>query len=332
MREWSKDTENKILKKSKFTLTWRILQILFVMWLLYGLYSVTINMLADKLNITKENAYYTKIAVEWQTPNIRASFDLQEKDLSLLGTKEFSFPLQKMVGGDDILIGEANVTKKLSTNDSHIVYSHPGRDRLSSFSFSLPEHPVTHEKLKGNTNLNVWPTLEKLPEGTVGELAFSTTNFMTAEELVTRLKEFDIHIVWLPLYTGELVDYMPGGTSSGDNSMSVIGYIGLTGGSNYNEDFHESLRIRYITEDNLEESQMLMEKNMKNVLAKPESYYKNFLRLVYLKEQYTYITSKGFTTYGAVVTGPVKELLKLKELEWIQGEQLGEVALWNWEL
>ena len=39
----------------------------------------------------------------------------------------------------------------------------------------------------------------------------------------------------------------------------------------------------------------------------------------------------GFTVYEAVVTGPVKELLKLADEEKIQGEQLGEVELWNWE-
>ena len=43
------------------------------------------------------------------------------------------------------------------------------------------------------------------------------------------------------------------------------------------------------------------------------------------------IQDEGFTAYGAVVTGPVKELLKLKELETIQGVQLGEVELWNWD-
>lgn len=332
MREWNEHTEKRILIKSKFTLTWRILKTLFIVWLLYGIYGILIDILADKFHVTEKNAYYSKLVLEWHNPNIRASFHLLEnKQLNLFGTNEFTFPLQKLVGSDEVLIGEAQVKKRFFSSHSFNKYNHPGRERLSDFSFSLPEHPITHEKLEGNANPNVWPTLEKLHEGTVGELAFSTTEFLTAEELVSRLKDFDLHIVWLPLYTGEYVHYSPSISSSSEKSLSLAGRIGLTGGSEYNDEYYETFRIRYITEEFLTESEKLMLTNMEHVLSKGESYYSKFLGLTNLKHQYNYISTEGFITYGAVVTGPVKELLKLKELDWVQGEQLGEVALWNWD-
>ncbi|WP_268895059.1 anti sigma factor C-terminal domain-containing protein [Paenibacillus sp. USDA918EY] len=34
--------------------------------------------------------------------------------------------------------------------------------------------------------------------------------------------------------------------------------------------------------------------------------------------------------YGAVVTGPTKEILKLKEDPEVSAIRIGEVALWNW--
>lgn len=71
---------------------------------------------------------------------------------------------------------------------------------------------------------------------------------------------------------------------------------------------------------------------MKKLLAeKPVSYYETFLGLNHLNERYKFLEENGFITYGAVVTGPVKELLKLRDVEGVQGEQLGEVELWNWE-
>ena len=70
---------------------------------------------------------------------------------------------------------------------------------------------------------------------------------------------------------------------------------------------------------------------MKDLLEMNKSYYERLLGLSALQQQYTYIKDKEFTAYGAVVTGPVKELLKLKELETIQSVQLGEVELWNWD-
>src|SRR5699024_1191438 len=114
-------------------------------------------------------------------------------------------------GNEYAVIGDANVTKRLFNGLSNIVYSHPGMQQLSDFSFSLPEDPRTDKKLEANTSPNVWDTLGMLPEGTVGELAFSTTHFMDAEELIESLQEYDIHIVWLPLYTGEFIDYEPNG-------------------------------------------------------------------------------------------------------------------------
>jgi hypothetical protein len=45
---------------------------------------------------------------------------------------------------------------------------------------------------------------------------------------------------------------------------------------------------------------------------------------------YSYLMENGFTLYGAFVIGPVKELLKLKEVERIHGANLGKMTYWNW--
>ncbi|WP_391203762.1 anti sigma factor C-terminal domain-containing protein [Psychrobacillus sp. L4] len=50
----------------------------------------------------------------------------------------------------------------------------------------------------------------------------------------------------------------------------------------------------------------------------------------HLQERYDYLNEEGFQAYGAVVTGPVKELLKLKELKEVRSVQLGEITYWNW--
>ena len=51
----------------------------------------------------------------------------------------------------------------------------------------------------------------------------------------------------------------------------------------------------------------------------------------YAKTLYFYLLRLSGSKHLAVVTGPVKELLKLKDASFVQGEQLGEVELWNWE-
>jgi len=50
----------------------------------------------------------------------------------------------------------------------------------------------------------------------------------------------------------------------------------------------------------------------------------------YFEERIQFLEENGFMVYGAVITGPTKELLKLKEIDEIDGVQLGEIQFWSW--
>ncbi len=219
MTEWNKELEKRILRKSRFTLTFRILRILLLVFLIYSGYMLAMNLIADKLNISEEAAYHSKLALEWTVPNVRGEFNFEEENMTVFGTKKLSYNLIKKVGDEDKVIGDATVTKRLATPSS-IEFSHPGQSQLNEFSFSLPIDPRTNKKLTGNAWPNVWETLTMLPEGTVGELAFSTTSFMKSKQLIESLKQYDLHILWMPLYTGEFVDYEPYGWTKVETTYS----------------------------------------------------------------------------------------------------------------
>ncbi|WHT48548.1 sigma factor regulator N-terminal domain-containing protein [Sporosarcina thermotolerans] len=208
MTEWNKDLEKRILMRSRFTLTFRILRILLLVFLIYCGYMFLINIIADKLNMTRENAYYTKLATEWTVPNVRGDSRFEKEELTFFGTQKLSYNVLKRVGNDEKVIGQATVVNRLAS-PSTFSLSHPGQKQLNEFSFSLPIDPHTGRKLGGNAWPNVWETLSMLPEGTVGELAFSTTSFMESKQLIDFLGKYDLHTLWMPLYTGEFVDYDP---------------------------------------------------------------------------------------------------------------------------
>ena len=67
------------------------------------------------------------------------------------------------------------------------------------------------------------------------------------------------------------------------------------------------------------------------MLNKRTSNHERFLGFSYLEERYQYLQENGFQVYGAVVTGPTKEVLKLCSETGIHEEELGDVELWNWE-
>jgi hypothetical protein len=52
--------------------------------------------------------------------------------------------------------------------------------------------------------------------------------------------------------------------------------------------------------------------------------------VLHLQQKLEYIDKNGVKIYGVVITGPSKEILKLKEEEWVKGINVEKVALWNW--
>lgn len=330
MTDWNKGLEKKILLRSKFTLTMRILRVILIVFFVYYIYMLGITLIADKLHVGNENKYFSSLALEWTVPNVRGDFDMKEEDMTIFGTKNVTYNLTKTIGQERFVIGEAQISKRLLNSFSTIYYSHPGQTQLNEITFSLPEDPRTGNKLKGNASPNVWETLDMLHEGTVAELAFSTSEFMESAQLLEALERYDLHVLWMPLYTGEFTHYEPSNYGSGTDTLWVPG-LGLTGGKDHDENYYETFRMSGLGVDNVAESEQLMLKNMEKLLQKSESYYERFLGLRHLEDQYDYLTEEGFIVYGAVVTGPVKELLKLQDLAFIQGEQLGEVQLWNWQ-
>ena len=194
------------------------------------------------------------------------TLNFEKEELTFFGTQKLSYNLLKRVGNDEKFIGQATVMNRLAS-PSTFSLSHPGQKQLNEFSFSLPIDPNTGRRLGGNAWSNVWETLSMLPEGTVGELAFSTTSFMESKQLIDFLGKYDLHILWMPLYTGEFVDYEPYvSTRGGDNSL-MVPHFGLSGGNDRSENFNESTRILWLNEKSLSESEELMLKNMEYLLT-----------------------------------------------------------------
>lgn len=331
MNEWNKDKEKKILLKYRFTLTLKILRVLLAFFFLYVIYMIVVSISYDSLHLDRKHSYYSKVALEWTNPNINGETGgFVNSEITPFLTQKISYPVFKTVGKKEKQIGEMKIRKSLLFSTHQLENITIPED--NRFYFSLPEHPKTGEKLEANADPSVWDTLDKLHEGTVGELAFSTTEFMTAEELIDLLKPYDIDILWAPLNTGEFTVFQPGGWGGGGNEISIMRPFGLTGGRQIDADYLSEGQIAVISEEYLEESENMMLTNMKNLLDKESKrYYESFLGLDYLKERYDYVQENGFIVYGAVVTGPVKELLKLQDIPKIRGEKLGELDYWNWK-
>lgn len=329
--EWNKDLEKKILYKYRFTLTVRVIKVIAATMFFFWLYMLLVTLIYDGTQFGEKHAFYSKVAMDWTQPNMEEEFgSFDSIEITPFLTQKISYPIYKRVGKETVRAGEMKQAKSLLNTFSkrNIEFAEPKTEK--EYNFYLPEDPRTGKSLEENEVPGIWNRLEKVDEGTVAELSFSTKTFMKPEELYEILKPYDVDVLWMPLYAGELKDFETSWGGGGD-SISLFYNFGFTGGRETNNDFNSQTKLSF-EPDHLNENKKLMLKQMNELLEnESESYRENFLGLDHLEERYNYLMKNGFQVYGAVVTGPVKELLKLRDLEQIQGADLGKMTYWNWE-
>lgn len=331
MTDWNKDREKKIMTRYRFTLTIRVIRVLAACLLVFWVYMMAVNIISDANHSERKHTFYSKVAMDWKQPNLHEDFGgMTTKEVTPFMTQKISYPITRKVGREYQAVGEVQLEKRLFNTYSTLNIQRFEPNTESIYRFYLPENPNSGTKLSGQGNPNVWTALDKIHEGTVGEMSFSTKSFMEPEELLELLKPYDLEVLWMPLYTGELKEFETGYGGGGD-SIELSSIYGLTGGREAGDDYMSESKLS-LTEEFMDENKAIMLKQMENLLKnESQSYYKDFLGLDHLEERHNYLKENGFSVYGAVVTGPVKELLKLKEEEQIRGARLGELDYWNWE-
>ncbi len=188
-----------------------------------------------------------------------------------------------------------------------------------------------------------WDKLEILPEGSVVEAYLSFNRFFETDEILQKFKDRDMKPVWLAVDTG-FDDY------SDKNKLSAHYPVGFP----YQPLWHHN---DWTVKEQTEEKKWPLWKEIMRSAEAPsvepygsgEIRNKNFVDTLLLldkyedisnriatggklniKERLEFIDKHGVRIYGMVVTGPSKEILKLREEDWISKIQTGEARLWNW--
>ncbi|MFF2179457.1 anti sigma factor C-terminal domain-containing protein [Lysinibacillus sp. NPDC058147] len=329
MTEWSQENEKKILRKYRFTLTFRVLRILLICFVIYALYIAGVSIVFDKTRPDLKHAYNSLIVFEWLHPNMKGQYSMgSPAEITPFLTQKFSYPLEKQVGKEKVVVGEMHVEKSILNSNSSLSMNLPSTNTSQQFNFNLPEDPVTGKATSSQLNNNIWNILGDLPDGTVAEMAFSISTFKEPIELIKMLAPYDVRIVWMPLYTGEFKSFEPTASGRSGGTITIYDRIGLSGGLKVSDDYAHISQAEEI-EYNVGDSQRWMLENMEKLLTEKKSYYEGFLGLNHLQERYNYIKKNGFQAYGAVVTGPTKQLWMLQDIEGISNEMLGDVELMN---
>lgn len=260
----------------------------------------------DLIDVAIQTIYVTE-------PNV----SLEEMDIEEqigLFTFDVNMDLYKKVGKSDIKQGDWKVTYQFDDakfpERNYISETPP--NKIPYFDTKKLFHPQA--KLT-NLDSDAWDTLEKLPDGTVAEVYVSLNELKKPEDMKKILGDLDLEWRWFAIDTGL--------ESSGEDLeggyIAPIGYPAQpdpdawspyhTGEPNA-EQFMESLRFLEKYEQQATD------------IAHAKSLELNY-RIHYLEEH-------GIRAYAGVLTGPTKEILKMKDDESIRAIHIGEVRLWNW--
>lgn len=282
----------------------------------------------DKMTVYREVTESTLAVTE---PNLRL------RSSSINGTPFFGAELKgeltKRIGSVEYYAGEIEVSfqfnqagyperKKLIDRPHFMPFRYPG---------APPQAPPSGD----------WAILEKLPEGTVAEVYLSLDRKYSTDEILKKFSDKDMQPVWFVVDTGF------DNWEEQRGSETVIGFP-------YDPVWHENeMTIRqgsiikqgWFTQgvSSMASSPMLesygsadlRNQNFLNTLNLLKDYEKMAYKIagkgdLKIKERIDYLNKNGIGIYGVVVTGPTKEILRLKNEPWISEAKVGEVRLWNW--
>ena len=267
-------------------------------------------------------------------PNMKAaSLDTQSGPYF---TANMKGQLQKRVGKDNLRVGEI---------DMKFLLGKGGFQGIKSLLNENQNLPFIYPKSKINYVMDRdWKKLEKLPEGTVAEAYISFNRFYETDEILQKFKDKQVDPLWFAVDTG-----------FEDKRSADEGYIIDPVGFPYWTMWHSDDMILKSRTDN---KGILFSKIVSETKSSPdiEDYgsgklrNENFIKTLELLKKYEsiasnvasptrlditrrldYVNANGVKIYGMVITGPSKEILKLKTEEWVKGINIGEVRLWNWE-
>ncbi|GAA3404324.1 anti-sigma factor [Paenibacillus hodogayensis] len=336
--------EKRILRKGKWrariVTTWNVLALLIIV-MIVG--SVLTSLYYDSGNPERRTMYRDIVVstVAVSRPNVSLNVNSQSNMLTL----NLSGKMNKQVGDKDYAVGDFSMkfllggasvpqeTRLEEGNTGFYTFRHPG------YNLSADAHEGV-ERRKEEQDQTGWKTLEKLPEGTVAEAYLSFDRLFATDELLARFEPANLLPVWFAVNTGP------------ESYRSYGGAVAFPVGFPYRPMWHpDDLKIEHYEEKRSGLFGKIVSSggSYPSVAAYGSGALRNenFLKTLRLLQEYRsiarktapftdidaavgYVEENGVQLYGAVVTGPVKELLKLREESWIRDFHVGEVRLWNW--
>lgn len=232
---------------------------------------------------------------------------------------EIGVQYSKQVGREEIRGGDVRLNFHFN-RPSISVNKSPGTINYNDFYFDPV--PKSGESTNEEIEKTMWNTLEKLPEGTVAEAFISFNKLYETEEVLSMFKDKDMDLLWLAVDTGIQ-----------SNRNTILGFP-------HAEDFPELRKswfdpppkaVQHYTNAEFRNEYFIDTLKFLNEHKAITNSVDYFGSMPNIEEALSYINKNGVKILGVAVTGPTKEILKLREDNIVRRVIVGETRLWNWD-
>lgn len=235
--------------------------------------------------------------------------------------------LEKQVGDGFYDVGELDGKFLFNKVNSDIIQL----DSIESIGFIHPEKNLEYDPQSD------WEKLEKLHEGTVAEVYVSFDKLYKTDEILEKIEPSKLNWLWAAVDIGDAIP------------SEMFSNIGFTSKPMWREG--DGITYTEETEDTLFGTQVVSESTSYSSVdpyGSGKLRDKNFLETLEFLNEYKDIAGKvdytlgkninsiinhieenGVKIYGMVITGPTKDILKLKEEDYITNMRVKDVKLWN---
>ena len=241
--------------------------------------------------------------------------------------------IKKQVGGARLTVGE--FSGSLFFNFLRLYdFTWNEQGQYNNALFQLPDS-------EGFNSDADWTRLKMLPEGTVAEAYVSYHKYFTTDELLAQFKDKNLEAVWFAVdighsnktYDDHGIITEPLGFPSvpiwRSEDMTVMSQTKSKRwwGMSVTSQSSRAPSVDTHGDGDLRDNNFI--KTLK-LLQQYPSITKRLAPFYDIEGSVSYIEEHGVRLYGAVVTGPTKELLKLKDDPLISNIRIGKVTLWDW--
>ncbi|KOY17061.1 hypothetical protein AMS66_07935 [Paenibacillus xylanivorans] len=302
---------------------------LFLLFMVYHIYVSSLHIYFDQSKVRNNFMRSIVSVVEMHGDGLRVEKTFHQPfEVTPFLTQKANLKIYRHVGSWEVITGEIQAELSISGKFNYTItntgaYMNGSTPGPFYLPYSLVDGKPVHDNSEDSSSQN---KLRKIDDGHVAEMSLSLKNLASPDQLMQLLSDYDVGVSAMPIYSGELTEPDVSYSRAGMFDYNIP-HLSLKPLSEFKE--NGTRWFNYFVPDDTGQMQEQVQAMMSDL--EWMSNHLEYSGAELDKQRLAYLKKNGVQVYGAVVTGPVRELEKLTKVPEFQHFHLNRVEIWNWD-